>query len=228
MALVSGAVLGGGASIIDQICSGQPINWGETLLSTGLGALGGGLGFAAGKALQWAAKTPAGQTAIGWIQQQANRIPGVRNLTKYFGARGADGSQRANLASPERTKHILDGDGPGKGGHRWPGQPKKTPFPRDWSDEKIMETISDIATDPRLKWVQRQGRPGATTYNNGAPMRYRVDGAREGISIRVGVEPGGEGIITGFPTQWQPLKATPAELVLRNEIALWSSSWANN
>ena len=25
-----------------------------------------------------------------------------------------------NLASPQRTTHILDGNGPGSGGHRWP------------------------------------------------------------------------------------------------------------
>ena len=41
--------------------------------------------------------------------------------------------------SPERTKHILDGE-PGGGGHRHGiGKPGKTEFPASWDDKKIIE-----------------------------------------------------------------------------------------
>jgi len=80
-----------------------------------------------------------------------------------------------------------------------PGEPGKSLFPKSWSGEKIMHEVSDVATDPALTWVQQGGKPGAESYKNGNPMRYRVEGVREGVTIRVIVEPAGEGIITGFP-----------------------------
>ncbi|WP_321854272.1 hypothetical protein, partial [Paraburkholderia tropica] len=45
-----------------------------------------------------------------------------------------------NLASPERTTHILTGDTTG-GGHQWPGGPGKSVFPQDWSSSKIMNVV---------------------------------------------------------------------------------------
>jgi RHS repeat-associated protein len=102
-----------------------------------------------------------------------------------------------NLASPERTNHILYGDGTG-GGHLWPGQPGKTPFPADWSPERIMHAISDIATDPNIPWTPQTGSGGLFT-RAGNPARFSADGVSGGIGIRVIVEPAGQGIITGFP-----------------------------
>lgn len=62
-----------------------------------------------------------------------------------------------------------------------------------------MDHVSDVATDPSIKWVQPTGKAGATHTKNGAPVRFRADGWREGVNIRVIIEPGGEGIITAFP-----------------------------
>ena len=109
------------------------------------------------------------------------------------------GDETVNLATPQRTTHILDGDGPGSGGHLFPGQPGKTPFPQDWSRSQIMHRVSDVATDPHLEWVQSTGRPGAPLTVKGHPVRFRVFGVRHGVMIHVVVEPGGEGIITGHP-----------------------------
>jgi filamentous hemagglutinin len=106
-----------------------------------------------------------------------------------------------NLASPQRTTHILAGEGPGKGGHLWPGQQGKTPFPSNWSPEKIMHNVSDIATDPKLTWLQQSGKIGSWFTNKGAPTRFTVFGERNGIEIKVVLEPAGEGIITAHPTQ---------------------------
>ena len=63
-----------------------------------------------------------------------------------------------------------------------------------------MHNVSDIATDPNLTWVQQTGKLGAEFTKNGAPVRFFVDGVRGGVPIRVIIEPGGEGIITAFPT----------------------------
>lgn len=62
-----------------------------------------------------------------------------------------------------------------------------------------MHQISDIATDPSLRWIQQTGRPGADFTRAGDPVRYSVFGTQYGVNIRVIIEPGGEGIITGHP-----------------------------
>lgn len=80
-----------------------------------------------------------------------------------------------------------------------PGQSGKSTFPASWSADKIMHEISDVATDPRYTWHQQTGAPGAEFTKRGDPVRYAVTGNREGVDIRVIVEPGGEGIITGHP-----------------------------
>ncbi len=85
-ALIAGAVLGGGASIIDQACSGYPIDWKQVGTDAALGLAGGGLGYGAGKGLQWAARTPLGQSAVGWAREQAGRLPVVQNLATRLGA----------------------------------------------------------------------------------------------------------------------------------------------
>jgi hypothetical protein len=97
-----------------------------------------------------------------------------------------------DLASPARRAHILDG-------HMPPGLPNKSLFPSSWSEGQIMNHVSDIATDPSLSWIQQTGKPGALFTRNGDPVRYFVDGVRDGTTIRVVLEPGVEGIITAFP-----------------------------
>src|SRR5690606_29630286 len=93
------------------------------------------------------------------------------------------------LASSRRTTHILTGDATG-GGHLFPGSAGKSPFPQNWSAERIMHEISDVATDPLSSFAK--GRGGRTIVN----------GTRDGIDIRVilGSQREGGGIITGFPT----------------------------
>ncbi|QWL33227.1 RHS repeat-associated core domain-containing protein [Rathayibacter toxicus] len=70
--------------------------------------------------------------------------------------------QYFNDASEKRTQHVLDGEllksGKWGGGHFWLGKPGKTPCPEDWSREKIMHHISDIATGPTLEWVAKKTR----------------------------------------------------------------------
>ncbi|WP_371231666.1 filamentous hemagglutinin N-terminal domain-containing protein [Pseudomonas sp. QE6] len=103
-----------------------------------------------------------------------------------------------NLASTQRTQHILLGDATG-GGHLWPGAPGKTAFPASWNGDKVMHNVSDLATDPKASWTQLTGKPGAQLTTKGKPVRWAVEGVRDGVSIRVIVEPHGEGVITAYP-----------------------------
>jgi hypothetical protein len=51
--------------------------------------------------------------------------------------------------TPERSKHILDGDATDSGGHRHgTGNPGKTEFPASWDDKKIIDTILDVSRRP--------------------------------------------------------------------------------
>jgi len=104
-----------------------------------------------------------------------------------FAAKGTP--KFVNLASPQRTTHILTGDATG-GGHLFPGGAGKSAFPQNWSADRVMHEISDIATDPLSSFAT--GRGGRTIVN----------GTRDGIDTRVilGNQREGGGIITGFPT----------------------------
>ena len=76
-----------------------------------------------------------------------------------------------------------------EGGHRACAGRGKTEFPADWSDEKIINKVWEIANDLTLKRIPDKRQQG----------RYTIDGEREGIFMRVIIEPEGEGIITGYP-----------------------------
>lgn len=95
--------------------------------------------------------------------------------------------EKPNLVEPDRTEHILEGDKTG-GGHRaGTGKPGKSEFPSDWSDDRVLGEISDVATDPQSS--RQPGRGG----------REVVRGTRGGVDIEVIVDQNGR-IITGFPT----------------------------
>ena len=70
-----------------------------------------------------------------------------------------------------RKDHILNN-------HKYgAGKPDKTEFPQNWSDEKILHYVSDIATDPNAIWeIGKWDSP------------YAI-GVREGIEIRVDFYP---------------------------------------
>jgi hypothetical protein len=98
------------------------------------------------------------------------------NATLSSGSDGNESARNAsndvNHASPDRTTHILTGDSTG-GGHQWPGGPGKSAFPESWSASKIMDTVSDIATNPSIpETVQANGR-------------IVKNGSIDGIDIRV-------------------------------------------
>jgi hypothetical protein len=173
-----GAVTGAGGSAAQQEVFTGHVDWGQVGISAAVGGAGGGAGAMLGK------------------------LAAARSVNA-----GAD-SNYVNLASPQRTAHILEGEqlptGDWSGGHAWPGAPGKTPFPKDWSNARIMHEVSDIATDPKLQWVQQTGPKGSMYTNAGNPARFTVAGERGGVTIKVVLEPAGEGIITAHPIPTGP------------------------
>ncbi|MEO8899917.1 MAG: RHS repeat-associated core domain-containing protein [Polyangiaceae bacterium] len=143
------------------------------------------------------APIPAGETELP--VEPIQTMPFVDELSESPEALADDPvhHQCINLASPERTVHILYGDAYG-GGHLWPGLQGKTPFPEDWAATALMERISDVATDPSLNWVQQTGPQGSLFTRGGDPARFSVMGDYLGFQFKVILEPAGEGIITAF------------------------------
>ena len=119
----------------------------------------------------WPAKAPGASTTSGSRSVATNTVDDF-----------------VDLASPARRTHILDGDATG-GGHLWPGNAGKSPFPQGWTGDKIMNEISDIATDP-------------VAWQNAVPQGSRtvLTGTRGGVDIRVVVDTKSGEIITGYPT----------------------------
>lgn len=112
-------------------------------------------------------------------------------------------SDVANISS-ERQKHILDGDTNGGGHGPGRGIPGKSEFPSRWTDEQTMDYIKDVVKAPTSRWTQQTGKPGAEYTKSGNPVRYQVEGTRDGVNIKVIFEPNGEGIVTAFPTNIPP------------------------
>ena len=209
-AMIGGALLSaGGSAGIQKVTTGS-VNYREVAVAGLVGGAAGGLGFGAGALVSGGSKVAAfGRGALaGGVESvaggAANRglhgqnpfdPAGMRNDLLLGGGIGGVGGRlgagraRAaddyvNLASPQRTQHILYGDATG-GGHLHPGLPGKTPFPESWSPERVMHEASDIATDPSLPSVQ-QG------------SREVIHGTRDGVDIKVVTD--GSDIITAHPT----------------------------
>ena len=95
--------------------------------------------------------------------------------------------------TPERIKHILDGDADGGGGHRHGvGHPGKTEFPASWNDDKIMDNILDVAH-----------RPDQAPIHQNWNDRWLARGTRDDVEIAVVIT--SEGLIwTGWPRPGSP------------------------
>jgi RHS repeat-associated protein len=97
-----------------------------------------------------------------------------------------------DLTDAQGRLHILAGDGPGKGGgHRFgTGKPNKSEFPANWSDDKILHEVSDIASDPN---VRNWSKPDSRGYSTGTKT---IDG----VDIKVVLDTKNNRIVSGYPT----------------------------
>ncbi|CAI2021260.1 hemagglutinin repeat-containing protein [Serratia fonticola] len=110
----------------------------------------------------------------------------------------ASNQKYVDILSPEAKQHILYGDSPTQGGHLYPGNPGKTVFPQNWSADKVVHEIGDIATSPDTQWFAQTGTGGLYT-NAGKPARWAAWEVRDGVRVRVVYEPANGKIITAFP-----------------------------
>jgi hypothetical protein len=128
------------------------------------------------------------------LMQDAGVKPGLNEVMGLFVAGGVvasfDSRQSStgfvNLASPARTRHILYGDATG-GGHIYGAGKGKSEFPANWSGDKIMHAISDVASSPNSVYATQRGG------------RIIAEGYYDGVKIRAVIEGNGSDIVTGFP-----------------------------
>lgn len=100
--------------------------------------------------------------------------------------------------SEKRIQHILYGDGTGGGHRHGANKPCKSEFPASWSDEKIIETVKQIAANDNTDW---------TMQDNGNAV---ADTKIENLKIRVVMNPETAEIITAYPTNVRRNPCTPA------------------
>ena len=115
--------------------------------------------------------------------------------------------------SPSRREHI-EGEGPNDPGHGPNRGFGNSAFPDTWTDDYAIKAVENVANSPNSTWQQSTGPGGGRnapvtiggpdvnaplTTRNGRPVRFVVEGRNHGLDVRVIVEPGGEGIVTGFP-----------------------------
>jgi filamentous hemagglutinin len=127
----------------------------------------------------------------------------AKALEKTVSAAKGEGSAMAakeyvNILSPAERQHILFGDGPGSGGHMYPGQPGKTTFPPSWTEGQILQNVGDVVTSPTTQWYAQTGTGGAVT-KAGDPARWVAWETRDGVSMRVVYEPATGRTVTAFP-----------------------------
>jgi hypothetical protein len=96
------------------------------------------------------------------------------------------------LMPADRRVHILDGDPGDGGGHRsGSGRSGKTEFPKEWADDRIIDTVLSVARNP-----DQQPKLQAND-------RWRVAGTRDGVSIVAIVESDGS-VCTAWPREGSP------------------------
>ncbi|MFB8915964.1 hemagglutinin repeat-containing protein [Xanthomonas phaseoli pv. phaseoli] len=128
-------------------------------------------------------------SSLGVLGTKAGAIGIIKSSDGFSGA-VKDAEQYTSLLDPKATKHILDGDSPASGGHRFgTGNPGKTEFPASWSDDKIAHVVSDVATDPKVKWSLPDNRGYVTGTAN-----------REGLDVKVVYDTKSGRIVSGYPT----------------------------
>lgn len=110
----------------------------------------------------------------------------------------ASNQKYVDILSAEAKQHILYGDGPTSGGHLYPGNPGKTLYPKEWSADKVVHEIGDIATSPNTKWFAQTGTGGMYTAK-GDPAKWVAYEVRDGVRIRVVYQPATGKVVTAFP-----------------------------
>ncbi len=105
--------------------------------------------------------------------------------TRWDGVFGPHPTPDSIHVPHERVVHILRGDENGGGHAPGTGIPGKSEFPRGWDDARILAATLSVARGPDMVAPTRGGR-------------LRVEGTRDGVLIRVILEPDGD-VVTSVP-----------------------------
>lgn len=90
--------------------------------------------------------------------------------------------------TPQRLRHITDGDARGGGHLHGTGAPCKSEFPASWTREKIARDIPLLAANDNLNW--QQSRNGYLTAESMTA---------DGLKVRIVVDPQDNEIVTAYP-----------------------------
>jgi EndoU nuclease-like protein len=119
----------------------------------------------------------------GWDAIEAEKRPALDSLR----------------VTPDRETHILDGDAYGGGHRHGTGRPGKTEFPASWSDEKILNSLLDVAS-----------RPDQPPEHQKRKDRWLAQGTREDVEI-VAVVTGDGDLWSGWPKGGPGVVRNPRE-----------------
>jgi hypothetical protein len=67
-------------------------------------------------------------------------------------------------------------------------------FPSNWTDEEVIECVTEIVTNPKNPWKQITGKNGFLLRY----FKYIVDGRYDEKDFRVIIEPEKRGILTAY------------------------------
>lgn len=99
------------------------------------------------------------------------------------------------------------------------GAPGKTSFSAAWNESQVMNNVLDLATGPTATWTQIIGKAGSYRTDSGKLVRWNVEEVKDGVSIRVMVEPSGDGFIIAYPNKLRGLQVnelvTPANIIIK-------------
>lgn len=73
--------------------------------------------------------------------------------------------------------------------------PYKRHFSDEWTEDQILECVTEIVTNPKSRWRQITGQDKALSR----PHKFVADGECSGKKIRVVFEPTDRGILTAYP-----------------------------
>ena len=127
------------------------------------------------------------------ISQDANKRAATPGKTATDQDVKSERSASRATVSKQRRIHILYGDEDRRGGGHLHGVgiPDKTEFPASWSEDRIIDEIESVANDP------------TSSRRTGRRQRTIIEGTRDGVDIRLLIEPDGTTIVTGHPTNLQ-------------------------
>lgn len=128
-------------------------------------------------------QSPSNDSGSGGSQDSSGQTPASGQ-----GSTPID-SGYVDLTDSQGSQHILDSDAYGGGHAPGTGISGKSEFPATWSNDQILDTISDIATGPDQVWSKPDSRGYITTT-----------ATVNGVDIKVVVDTNKGRIVTGYPT----------------------------